>query len=297
MSHHRNAGAAVATRGLAMLALCLMMAGCSSALFGVLNVTDGAERVEPVRSVVYDSTHGLQLDIYRPQAPADNAPLVVFFFGGSWQNGSRDRFAFVGKALAERGVVAVVPDYRLYPAVKFPAFMDDAAAAAAWARANARELGADPQRIFLMGHSAGAHIVGLLAADAQYLAAVDMRPADLAGVIGLAGPYDLRPKGYPALEDIFGAPQRWPLARPLDFIDGSEPPFLLLHGTGDNTVWAKNSELMAERLQAAGVDARLKLYPDIGHVRILMALRFPGLAPVLDDTMDFVGERRIRPAR
>ncbi len=297
MPHHRNAVATVATRALALLASCLMMAGCSSALFGVLNVTDGAERVAPVRSVVYDSSHGLQLDVYRPQAAVGDAPLVVYFFGGSWQNGSRNRFAFVGKALAERGVVAVVPDYRLYPEVKFPAFMDDAAKAVAWARANARELGADPQRIFLMGHSAGAHIAALLAADAQYLAAVDLRPADLAGVIGLAGPYDLRPKGYPKLEDLFGEPQRWPLARPLDFIDGSEPPFLLLHGTGDNTVWAKNSELMAERLQAAGVEARLELYPDVGHVRILMALRFPGLVPVLDDTMDFIGERRGRVAQ
>ncbi len=297
MSHHRNAVPAMATRGFALLAACMMMAGCSSALFGVLNVTDGADRVEPVRSVVYDSRHGLELDVYRPQTAAGGAPMVVYFFGGSWQNGSRKRYAFAGKALAERGVVAVLPDYRLYPEVKFPAFMDDAAKAVAWARANARELGADPQRIFLMGHSAGAHIVGLLAADAQYLAAVDVQPADLAGVIGLAGPYDVRPEGYPDLEALFGPRERWPLARAVEFIDGSEPPFLLLHGRSDNTVWAKHSELMAQRLQAAGVEAQLELYPEVGHVGILMALRFPDLAPVLDDSMQFIGERRVRAAR
>jgi acetyl esterase/lipase len=297
MSHHRNALPAMATRGLAVLATCLMMAGCSSALFGALNVTQDGDGIEPVRSVVYDHGHGLALDVYRPQAAADGAPMVVYFFGGSWQNGTRERYAFVGKALAERGVVAVLPDYRLYPEVKFPAFMEDAAKAVAWARASARELGADPQRIFLMGHSAGAHIVGLLAADAQYLAAVGMQPSDLAGVIGLAGPYDVRPEGYPDLEDLFGPRERWPLARAVEFIDGNEPPFLLLHGSADGTVWAKHSELMAQRLQAAGVEADLELYPDVGHVRILMALRFPGLAPVLDDIMEFIGERHIRAAR
>jgi acetyl esterase/lipase len=279
----------MATRSAGAVAACLLLASCSGALFGALNVGAGADDAPADQSVLFDPAHGLSLDVHRPVATQDAAPLVVFFYGGSWQNGSRARYAFAGRALAARGVVAVVPDYRLYPVAGFPDFMHDAARAVAWAHANARALGADPARIFLMGHSAGAQIAALLATDPRYLQAHGLAPSSLAGVIGVSGPYDVRPEGYPELEALFGPREEWPQARPVNFVDRSDPPFLLLHGADDGTVWPSHSELMAQRLREAGVPVRVVLYPGAGHVRPLLAMRFPRLEPVMDDTMAFIG--------
>jgi acetyl esterase/lipase len=182
----------------------------------------------------------------------------------------------------------VVPDYRLYPAVRFPGFMQDAARAVAWSRAAARGLGADPDRIVLMGHSAGAQIAALLATDPRYLEAAGVPPRAIAGVVGLSGPYDFDPRGYPALEAIFGAPETWPQARPVRFVDATDPPFLIIHGTGDHTVYSAQSETLAARLREAGVAVDLLLLPGVGHVRPLLALRYPRLGPVLDRTFLFV---------
>lgn len=287
MTHHRNRRRRVAMRLLASIALALALAGCGAVGFGLLNAGGpGTGAVE--RSVVYDATHGLSLDVHRPRAATGSVPLVVFFYGGSWQNGSRTRYAFAGEALAALGVVAVVPDYRLYPAVRFPGFMHDAARAVAWSRAAAHTLGADPDRIVLMGHSAGAQIAALLATDPRYLAEAGVPASAIAGVVGLSGPYDFDPRGYPALEAIFGAPEDWPRARPVNFVDAHDPPFLLVHGSGDRTVYAAQSEHLAQRLRTSGVAVDLVLLPGVGHIRPLLALRYPSLGPVLDQAGRFI---------
>ena len=291
MAHHRNAAARVATRALPALAS-LLLAGCAGTLFGMVNTGAPRDGIAPGPSVEFAPDRGLALDVYRPDRADGAAPLVVFFYGGSWQNGSRGRYAFAGRALAARGLVAVVPDYRLYPAVRFPAFMDDAADAVAWAHANARELGADPRQVYVMGHSAGAQIAALLATDGRWLGRAGLAPGDLAGAIALSGPHDVRPEGYPDLEDLFGPREQWPQARPVNFVDAGDPPFLLLHGADDGTVWPAHSEELARRLRAAGVPVRLRLYEGAGHVRPLLALRWPRLAPVLDDTVGFIDARR-----
>jgi acetyl esterase/lipase len=290
--HHRNACRRVATRALVLI-VALLGSGCTGTLFGAVNAGAPARGLEIERGVAFAADRGLALDVYRPATATGAAPLVVFFYGGSWQNGSRARYAFAGRALAARGAVAVVPDYRLYPAVRFPAFMRDAADALAWSRANAARLGADPGRIFVMGHSAGAQMAALLATDPQWLAGVGLAPSDLAGVIALSGPHDVRPEGYPDLEDLFGPPETWPQARPVNFVGARDPPFLLIHGADDDTVWPAQSEELARRLRAAGVPVRLRLYAGMGHVRPLLALRWPRLAPVLDDTIDFIAAPRI----
>jgi acetyl esterase/lipase len=291
MAHHRNAAARVATRVLPALAT-LLLAGCAGTLFGALNAGAPRHGIAPGPSVEFAPDRGLALDVYRPQRSDGGAPIVVFYFGGSWQDGNRARYAFAGRALAARGMVAVLPDYRLYPAVRFPAFMEDAADAVAWTHANARRLGADPARLYVMGHSAGAQIAALLATDERWLARAGLPAGVLAGAIAVSGPHDLRPEGYPDLEDLFGPRAQWPQARPVEFVDGREPPFLLVHGTDDDTVWPTHSEELARRLRAVGVPVRLRLYDGMGHVRPLLALRWPRLAPVLDDTAGFVGTRR-----
>jgi len=291
MAHHRNAGPRVATRAIA-LAAALCTGGCAGTLFMAVNAGAPERGLAVERGVAFAPERGIGLDVFRPRSARGEAPLVVFFFGGSWQNGNRDRYAFAGRALAARGAVAVVPDYRLYPAVRFPAFMEDAAAAVAWAHAHARRLGADPDRVFVMGHSAGGQIAALLATDQRWLAGAGLGRRAMAGAIALSGPHDLQPEGYPDLEDLFGPRAQWPQARPVNFVDPDDPPFLLLHGAADDTVWPAQSEELARRLAAAGVPVRLRLYPGVGHVRPLLALRWPRLVPVLDETFRFVAAPR-----
>ncbi len=133
-----------------------------------------------IGDIVFDRGHGLALDVYAP-AHASHAPIVVFFYGGTWVRGERAWYRFVGTALAAHGVVTVIPDYRKYPQVMLEGFMQDAASAVAWAHEHAVEIGGSPDDIFVMGHSAGGQIAALLATDPQWLAAHDLKPADLAG--------------------------------------------------------------------------------------------------------------------
>lgn len=261
-------------RSLLAAALALLATGCESALFALAN--HGLAPADT--TVAYDSAHGLSLDVYLPapgaRAPGGTVPTVVFFYGGAWQRGERGQYQFVGRRLAELGVVAVVADYRTYPQAGFPGFMEDAAQAVAHVHRHAGQWGGDGTRLYLAGHSAGAHIAALLGTDRRYLGAHGLAPADLAGVVGLSGPYDFVVSGR--LRAVFGPPAQWPQAQPLNFVDGDEPAFLLVHGAGDRTVEARDSVLLAERLRAHGVEADLLLLPGAGHATPLLALYRPG---------------------
>ncbi|MEO8461406.1 MAG: alpha/beta hydrolase [Dokdonella sp.] len=257
----------------------LLLSGCVRTALGLLN----AGQARP-QSVVFDATHRLSLDIYRPQSATGDKPppIVVFFYGGSWKMGERGQYRFVGDKLAQNGMLAVLPDYRTYPQVKFPAFMEDAANAVAWICQHASEIGGDPSRIFIAGHSAGAHIAGLLGTDGRYLQAVGITPKDLAGVIGVAGPYDFLPFTDDWMVDIFGSDaESQTRSQPINFVDGDEPPFLLIYGGDDKVVWPRNSENLAVKLRQHGESVRLVKIPGIGHFRILGGFRFSGVAPEL----------------
>lgn len=273
---------------IALLCLPLLAAaGCKSVFFGTVGVL-GGHRAHVQRDVVFDAGHALALDVYAPSGAIDAAPVVVFFYGGAWVSGERAWYRYAGEALSRHGIVVVIPDYRK---AKFPAFMDDAALAVAWARDHAGAYGGDARRIFLMGHSAGAHIGALLATDARWLARVGMRPRDLAGFIGVAGPYDFAPFNDDYLLDVFGsdaAAQQ--AAMPANYVDGDEPPMLLLQGLRDSTVWPRNTRSLAARLDAQGEPVETKFYPGIGHTRIALALAAPfnAWAPTLADSLDFI---------
>ncbi|SDQ35611.1 Acetyl esterase/lipase [Paraburkholderia fungorum] len=277
------------TAALALAAL----GGCSAA--GVLNAAVSHKSFHVESGLPYGTAPRQQLDVYTPAAGAPPAgahgrPIVVFFYGGSWQNGSRSSYLFVGAALASRGYVAVVPDYRTWPDTAFPGFVDDAAAAVRWARDHAAETGGDPSRIFLMGHSAGAHIAMLLATDGRYLAAQQMSKSDLSGVIGLAGPYDFLPLHDATLEQIF-PPALRAASQPINFVEGDEPPVFIAAGQRDTTVDPGNTDRLAARLHAAGDrDVEVKHYPRVGHALLVGAIAGPlrGFAPVLDDVSAFI---------
>jgi len=274
-----------------ILALTLpLIAGCETLFFRAVN---GGGDARPITQL-YSPEYGLKLDVYAPRTSAGKRPVALFFYGGSWQTGDRAQYAFAGRALASAGIVALVVDYRLFPQTAFPGFEQDAARAFKWAREHATQFGGDPERIFLVGHSAGAQIIALLATDGRYLAAEGLDRRDIAGVVGISGPYDFLPITDPKLKPVFGPEAEWPLSQPVNFVDSGAPPFLLLQGLSDHVVSPRNSTTLQGKLQAAGVPARFVGYPGVGHSRILAGLRFAWLAPTLRDTVYFIETQTLR---
>ena len=232
-----------------------------------------------------------QLDVYTPTDLHGPAPVVLFFYGGSWNSGARQDYRFVGEALASRGIVTVVADYRLYPQVRYPEFLQDAARAAAWTRQQISSYGGDPQRIFLMGHSAGAYNAAMLALDDSLLAQVHLAPDSLRGWIGLAGPYDFLPVTNPVARPVFFYPDSPPDSQPINHVSASAPPALLLASLDDPTVNPqRNTGGLAKKLRASGVAVDEEYFERTDHVTLVAALALPlrGLAPVLDSVERFV---------
>jgi acetyl esterase/lipase len=268
--------------------LMLLLSACSPV--ATLNALAPRDGVTVARDIAYAPQPRHALDIYAPAHAARPAPVIVFFYGGNWDSGSKAIYRFVGATLAARGVVTVIPDYRLYPQVKFPGFMQDAAAAFAWTRAHIASYGGDPHRMFVMGHSAGGQIAALLALDGSYLEADGASPRDICGAIGLAGPYDFLPLHSDELKDIFGPePQRW-RSQPINFVTPHAPPMLLLAGTADRTVDPGNTLRLAAKLRAAGVSVHDRLYTNVGHKALIGAMARPlgFIAPVRRAVLGFV---------
>ena len=270
----------------------LSLGGCRTMLFGALNSTDQRSGIEVERDLTFAPAQHLALDVYR-RAHATHAPMVVFFYGGNWTHGQRQWYRFVGTALAAHGIITVIPDYRKYPRVRLDGFMQDAAHAVVWARDHAAQFGGDPQDLFVMGHSSGAQIAGLLATDPTWLAADGMSLHSLAGFIGLAGVYDfvpIRPQDA-GMRRIFGMqPREQRQADPFTFVRHGDAPMLLLQGTDDHQVRAAHSVALARKAQAVGDDAELKLYPGVGHMALVFALSRPlhDQASTLRDVLTFV---------
>ncbi len=257
----------------------------------LLNATVPRGDVELRRDVAFGEGPRRTLDVYRPSHAAAGVPLVVFLYGGSWKGGSKDTYPFLARTLAARGAVVVVPDYRVYPEVQFPAFLQDNAAATSWAFAHAADLGADPRAVFLLGHSAGAYNAAMLALDPEWLEAVGIDRRRLAGVVTLATPADFLPSHDPDVIPVFG-PDNTPAHQPLAYADGQNPPLLLLHGDADTTVKPRNTATLAAAITQHGGPVESKFYPGLGHIGIITAFAplFSGRAPVLDDVGRFIGE-------
>ncbi len=241
--------------------------------------------VRAAAGVAYGPDARHKLDIYKPRSAKGKLPIVVFAYGGGWSSGSRAGYAFAGRAFASRGFLTVVFDYRLVPDVVFPAFVEDTAAAIAWTARHGGEYGGDTSRLFLVGHSAGAYNVAMAALDERFGA-----PGNLvSGVATLAGPFDFLPLRDSSAVAAFS---EWPNpaeTQPVARVTRNAPPFLLLTGTADRTVFPRNSRSLARRLTMAGVAVELKEYPRIGHIGILLALARPfrSWSPVLDDIEAF----------
>jgi acetyl esterase/lipase len=286
-----------------IVTLAAYSAACTSISFLIANVPASFGPYQRTTDIAYGGEKRQKLDVYVPADPngpeatrtavrASSAalrPVVVFWYGGSWQDGSKSEYRFVAAALAERGFIAVLPDYRLYPQVKFPDFVDDAAKAVAWVQQHAEEFGGDPRHIVLMGHSAGAHLAAFVALKPDFLIRAGGKPEWIAGLVGLAGPYAMTPNTR-ALRKIFGRPYTAADYQPVRFVSPKAPPTFLAHGLDDHLVSVHQSEALRDALRRNDVRVEAELYPDRGHADVVAAFSVPARhrAPVLDDAVKFI---------
>lgn len=261
---------------------------------GLFNAVVPKDRdVEVIPDIAYGPDPRHRLDIYRPSAPPDGAvPVVVFSYGGSWAEGEKDHYQFVGRALAAHGYLTVIPDYRLVPDHPFPDFVEDVRMAVDWIGQNGARYGGDGSRLFLAGHSAGAYNVAMVALDPRF-APDPASGAGIAGVAALAGPFDFHPFEVDATREAFGHVPDPAATQPVNLVTPDAPPFLLIHGSGDDTVLPRNSIGLAERLAAAGVPVRLEIYDGVDHAGPLIALSRPlrWRNPALDHMLEFFADR------
>lgn len=232
-----------------------------------------AYNTRPAANIPYAPGERHMLSIYLPSAIHPDMPVLFFIYGGKWLQGDRQDYAFVAKTFTDRGMVVVIPDYRLHPAGRYPAFLNDNAAALRWTYENIGKYGGDPSRIFLMGHSAGAYNAAMLTLNPQYLMEVGGSPAEwVHAFIGIAGPYDFLPLTDPELMDIFGKDGDLTPTQPITYADHPAPPMFLATGDEDETVIPRNTNRLAAALKDMGSEVQVKTYSGIGHVGILLEL-------------------------
>lgn len=257
----------------------------------LLNAVVPKAQMQILRDIPFGALPPQKLDIYQPHLLSDTLlPVIVFFYGGSWDSGSKQDYLFLAEAFTAQGYLVVIPDYRHYPEVKFPQLMQDPALAFQWVKTHISAYHGDPQRVFMMGHSAGAHLAVMLSLNAEYLARVGLHPEAIAGTVGLAGAYDFLPLGSDRLRAIFAPPEQEWTSQPIHFVNGKNPPLLLLTGTKDRTVWPKNSINLANAIKAKGGQVQLITYEGYDHVDIIAKLAKPlrGDQRLLQDVVNWL---------
>jgi acetyl esterase/lipase len=276
--------------GLVCGLICSLNACTSVGLFA-LNTVSTFQHYSRHTDIAYGPAAANRLDVYLPAHRVPSA-LVVFFYGGGWNSGDKADYRFVGAALAAAGIATVIPNYTLYPKARFPQFMRDAASAVAFTRAHAREWGVDPARLFLVGHSAGAHIAVLLALDQEYLQQVGGDDRWLRGVVGLSGPYDFLPFTDAYLNDAFAPPAEFYRSQPINYVRANAPPMLLMHGLADKRVSPNNTRSLTARLEAAGDDVSTHYFPGASHGDLAAAFSpLRKKPPVLPLILEFVAAK------
>ncbi len=267
----------------------LFISACSEAAFGVANLPLKLSDVKVEKNIAYGDKDFQNLDIYIPADLNDKkAPVVIFIHGGRWTFGNKDQYAFIGNNFAQKGYIAVLINHRKYPQVKFPVFVEDAAMATAWVHNNIVKYDGNVDNIFISGHSSGAHIGALIVADQRYLAPYDLTPNIIKGFAGMAGPYDFEP-GEQDLKDMFGPPENYPQMQVPTFINGDEPPMLLLWGEKDETVIYRNIDRLKNKINEQNGQVSVITYDDMNHVGIIKDFAWVNIKEkiVLNDIVDF----------
>jgi acetyl esterase/lipase len=242
------------------------------------------------QDVAYGPDAQQQLDVYAPANSAGGLPIVLFVHGGSWKDGDKNGYAFVGRSFAAKGYLTLVMNYRLMPEHRYPAFIEDVAAALAWAGREGKKYGGDASRIFAVGHSAGAYNLTMAVLSRSYLDAAGFDASTLRGAATMAGPFDFLPLDTKVTIATFGQEPDLAATQPVNYARRDAPPFLLLTGTEDTTVYPKNSRALYKRLHDIGGRVEFKEYSGLSHVGVLLALAKPFRRddrPVLSDIVAF----------
>lgn len=224
-----------------------------------------------------------RLDVYTPKGRKD-FPVLFFVYGGSWQSGDKREpirvgglplgsYAQIGETFARAGYGVVIPNYRLSPQVKHPAHIEDVAAAFAWTVENVRKnYGGRADRVFAIGHSAGGHLVSLLATDPTYLKAVKHTPADIRGVVSISGVYQVV-HDKEIFHTPFGkTPDICEAASPLTHVCGNHPPFLIAYADKDFEHLDEMAYNMNTALKMCKSPTTMMPVKDRNHFSILMKL-------------------------
>lgn len=277
-------------------ALCaLLLAACSPT--SALNTVVPSGSYHKVDDIAYGEHARQTMDVYLPSDGPLKQAVMVFVYGGSWEDGDKQDFEFIGQAFARLGYVTVVPNYRVYPDVEFPDFIHDIAKALAilpeqFERADILQHLPEQQcvsgrQVILAGHSAGAHTAALIATDPQYLAE-QQAEVELLALIGLAGPYDL-PLEHERVKDKFTRVEG-DEANPIALATSDTPPTLLIHGESDSVAKPEHAERFATTLRELGVEATLHVYPRRRHVDLVASLASPlrFWTPAYGDIQDFL---------
>lgn len=280
---------------LVIIMLAVLSSACSQAGLAVINLWAKAGSFEVDPSIAYGE-HRLQtLDVYRPSALANSkdaqAPVLVFFYGGCWggcNTYEKAHYRFVADTFTAAGYVVVIADYRRYPDVLIEPILQDAAAATRWVTEHIADYNGNPDQIYLAGHSAGAHLAVMTLLDQSRLTSAQRE--QIAGFIGLAGPYDFLPFTEPYQEKLFAPEANYPSTQPINWVTGTEPPMLLLWGDADSSVYEKNIVNMAAKIEQLGGQVQTHIYPAMDHVEILtrLARPFKNKASVVDDIRAFI---------
>lgn len=286
-------GSLMSARIALLLVAAVGLAGCSGTGTRLIDVLTPKSGYVETRDIAYGAGARRKLDVYRPATlTADaKAPVVVFVYGGSWREGSKADYRFVADALTSRGIVTVIADYRVYPEVSYPDFIDDTAAAAAWTLREIGRYGGDPTRVFMAGHSAGAYNAAMVAFDPRWLAPYGYAPSRFRGFIGLAGPYNFLPIQDEDVKPIFHWPGTPPDSQPIAHVAADSIPSLLIAARKDTFVYPTvNTEPMAAKLKSVGADVTVDLHDHVNHVTLIGAMARPlrFLAPVEQEFTDFV---------
>ncbi len=263
--------------------LVVLLSGCALPALNLITPHHGYERTA---DIAYGDHPRQALDLYHPTEPEAGAPTLIFFYGGSWQEGYKGGYRFVAQALSDAGYRVVIPDYRLYPDVEFPAFVEDGAAVVEWAVSE----GLDDHGLVLMGHSAGAHIAALLALDEHYLENAGVDRSIVRAWVGLSGPYDFLPLSDPDLIELFGGKDGIPETQPINFVSAGDPPALLIDGLDDTIVRPRNLPNLAEAYRDAGVPVQTHRYEGVNHNDTVasFSVRLRDRSPGFEDTLAYL---------
>ena len=264
-----------------------LLGGCSA--LDVLNASVGSSSYQRAVIKSYGPHPRQSLDVYVPndlQGPAD---VIIFFYGGRWQSGDKRDYRFVAEAFTSKGLIAVIPDYRLFPQVAYPAFNHDAAAAYRWVETHIESYQGNPKRVFIAGHSTGAYLAAMVTLNERLQKRAGIK-APPCGMIGLAGPYDFLPFTDNDIKQVFATADHLIETQPIHYVNGTEAAMLLLYGDADDTVLSHNARNLVDSVLRLGGQAQLITYKGVGHLGLAASLAKPlrHIAPTLKDATSFI---------